>query len=69
MDGPLCDIGDVHGSIQGNEDNPCAGHWKNMKDQHTARMWSVFDETGIFMAVCRHGFSLVIADMVRSGER
>jgi len=40
-----------------------------MKDQHTARMWSVFDETGIFMAVCRHGFSLVIADMVRSGER
>ena len=63
MDGPLCDIGDVHGSIQGN------GRWKNMKDQHTARMWSVFDETGIFMAVCRHGFSLVIADMVRSGER
>ena len=40
-----------------------------MKDQHTTRMWSVFDETGIFMAVCRHGFSLVIADMVRSGER
>ncbi|KAL4079782.1 hypothetical protein J3A83DRAFT_4356454 [Scleroderma citrinum] len=54
---------------QGNEDNPCAGHWKNMKDQHTARMWSVFDETGIFMAVCCHGFSLVIADMVWSGER
>jgi len=50
-------------TIQGN------GRWKNMKDQHTARMWSVFDETGIFMAVCRHGFSLVIADMVQSGER
>jgi len=29
----------------------------------------VFDETGIFMAVCCHGFSLVIADMVQSGER
>ncbi|KIJ58808.1 hypothetical protein HYDPIDRAFT_178002 [Hydnomerulius pinastri MD-312] len=29
----------------------------------------IFDETGIFMAVCRHGFSLVITDMVRSGER
>jgi len=69
MDGSLCDTGDVHDLIQGNEDNPCAGCWKNMKDQHTARMWSVFDETGIFMAVCHHGFSLVIADMVRSGER
>ncbi|KAL4072344.1 hypothetical protein V8B97DRAFT_2023521 [Scleroderma yunnanense] len=41
---------DIDMLTEGNEDNPCAGHWKNMKDQHTARMWSVFDETGIFMA-------------------
>ena len=32
-------------------------------------MWSVFDEMGIFMAVCCHGFLLVITDMVWSGER
>ena len=69
MDGLLCEIGDVHSLMQGNEDNPCASHWKNMKDQHTTQMWSIFDETGIFMVVCRHGFSLVIADMVQSGER
>ncbi|EIW81516.1 hypothetical protein CONPUDRAFT_90395 [Coniophora puteana RWD-64-598 SS2] len=54
--------------LQGMEDNPCAGRWKNMKDDITKKMWSIFDETGIFLAVCRHGFSLLIADMVRSGE-
>ena len=69
MDGLLCGIGDVHSLTQGNKENPCAGCWKHMKDQHTTRMWSVFDEMGIFMVVCRHGFSLVIADMVQSGER
>ncbi|KIK35300.1 hypothetical protein CY34DRAFT_26644 [Suillus luteus UH-Slu-Lm8-n1] len=29
----------------------------------------VYDETGIFVAVCRHGFYLLIANMVQSGER
>ncbi|KAG2114677.1 uncharacterized protein F5147DRAFT_570324, partial [Suillus discolor] len=29
----------------------------------------VFNESGIFMSICRHGFSLVIADMVQSGEQ
>ncbi|KAG0708391.1 hypothetical protein DFH29DRAFT_1045059 [Suillus ampliporus] len=49
-------------------ENPCAGRWKNMDDEKTKRMWGVYDETGIFIAVCRHGFSLVMADMVQSGE-
>ncbi|KIJ15711.1 hypothetical protein PAXINDRAFT_162818 [Paxillus involutus ATCC 200175] len=44
------------------------GGRKNMKDDHMARMWGVFNETGIFMAVCHHGFSLLIADMVQSRE-
>ncbi|KAF8516427.1 hypothetical protein BU17DRAFT_76640 [Hysterangium stoloniferum] len=48
--------------------NPCADRWKNMKDDITKRMWAIFDETGVFLALCRHGFSLVIADMVQSGE-
>jgi len=39
-----------------------------MSTDITKRMWGVFDETGIFLALCRHGFTLVIADMVRSGE-
>jgi hypothetical protein len=54
---------------QDNDDyNPCADRWKNMKEDITRKMWGIFDETGIFLALCRHGFSLVIADMVRSGE-
>ncbi|KAG1857938.1 hypothetical protein C8R48DRAFT_748846 [Suillus tomentosus] len=51
------------------EDNPCAGRWKNMRDEKTRKMWGVFDESGIFMSACCHGFSLLIADMVQSGEQ
>ncbi|KAJ7857422.1 hypothetical protein B0H14DRAFT_3085219 [Mycena olivaceomarginata] len=50
------------------EDNPCADRWKNMINDVTSKMWGIFDETGIFLALCRHGFVLVIADMIRSGE-
>ena len=39
-----------------------------MKDDITKKMWGIFDETGIFLALCQHGFALVIADMVMSGE-
>jgi hypothetical protein len=34
----------------------------------TSKMWGIFDKMGIFLALCRHGFMLVIADMIRSGE-
>ncbi|KAG6824531.1 hypothetical protein H0H92_006579, partial [Tricholoma furcatifolium] len=50
------------------EDNPCAGRWTNMINEVTAKMWGIFDETGVFLALCRHGFTLLIADMVQSGE-
>ncbi|KAF8507900.1 hypothetical protein BU17DRAFT_78031 [Hysterangium stoloniferum] len=39
--------------------NPCADRWKNMKDDITKRMWAIFDETGVFLA---------LSDMVQSGE-
>ncbi|EIW83300.1 hypothetical protein CONPUDRAFT_42015, partial [Coniophora puteana RWD-64-598 SS2] len=51
------------------DDNPCAGRWKNMQSDSTKRMWGIFEETGVFVALCRHGTSLVIADMVDSGEQ
>ncbi|KAJ7838459.1 hypothetical protein B0H14DRAFT_3087059 [Mycena olivaceomarginata] len=53
---------------RGNPSNPCSGRWKNMINDVTSKMWGIFDETGIFLALCRHGFALVVADMVRSGE-
>ena len=37
-------------------------------NETTACMWGIFDETGVFACVCRHGFVLCVADMVRSGE-
>ncbi|KAF7761157.1 hypothetical protein Agabi119p4_10566 [Agaricus bisporus var. burnettii] len=50
------------------EENPCVSRWSNMVNELTARMWAVFNETGIFLALCRHGFVLVAVDMVQSGE-
>lgn len=54
--------------VEDSEDNPCAQRWKNMIDELTSKVWGVFDETGIFLTLCRHGFVLMVADMVRSGE-
>jgi hypothetical protein len=34
----------------------------------TSRMWAIYDETGIFVALCRHGFFILVADMYLSGE-
>lgn len=47
---------------------PCSERWKNMSEQHTAQAWGIFDETGIFVSLCRHGFILLLTDMVQSGE-
>ena len=47
------------------EDNPCAERCRNMKTELTTRMWGIFEE---FLALCHHGFVLLLADMVCSGE-
>ncbi len=52
----------------GEDPNLCKEHWENMKNQFTARMWGIFEETGIFLALCRHGFVLIATNMIRSGE-
>jgi len=53
---------------QEEDGNPCAERWKNMRTELTAKMWGVFEESGLFLALCCHGFVLMLADMVRSGE-
>jgi hypothetical protein len=54
------------------ETNPapfsCADQWKNAGPETRKKMFSVFDESGIFIAACRHRFMLVACDMIRSGE-
>jgi hypothetical protein len=46
----------------------CSKNWKAAADDDKKRMWAIFDETGIFVAACRHGFILWYADMIKSGE-
>ncbi|KAJ7577148.1 hypothetical protein C8J56DRAFT_1007247 [Mycena floridula] len=42
--------------------------WHNSQESNTRAMWRIYDETGIFLSLCRHGFVLLMADMVNSGE-
>jgi hypothetical protein len=39
-----------------------------MMNEISSKMWGIFDETGIFLSLCRHGFTMLVVDMVRSGE-
>ncbi|KAJ7577336.1 hypothetical protein C8J56DRAFT_1007167 [Mycena floridula] len=47
---------------------PACDRWHNSKESNTHMMWKVYNETGIFIVLCCHGFVLIIADMVQSGE-
>ncbi|KAJ7050911.1 hypothetical protein C8F01DRAFT_1212858 [Mycena amicta] len=48
--------------------SPCEDRWANMSEAITSKMWAVFDQTGIFMCLCRHGFAILIVELIRSGE-
>jgi hypothetical protein len=46
----------------------CDERWENMKEDVTACAYGMYNKTGIFPALCRYGFMLVIVNMVKSGE-
>ncbi|KAJ7710998.1 hypothetical protein B0H16DRAFT_1820304 [Mycena metata] len=50
------------------EKSACEERWKNLAEDSTKKMWGVYDETGIFLMLCRHSFVLWAIDMIRSGE-
>lgn len=50
------------------EESGCEERWHNMTHDVSSRMWGIYEETGIFLAVCRHGMTMLIGDMIRSGE-
>ncbi|KAJ6535312.1 hypothetical protein B0H10DRAFT_1685182, partial [Mycena sp. CBHHK59/15] len=50
------------------EEDVCADRWQNMKEDVTKHALGMYDETGFFPALCRHGFALIVVDMVQSGE-
>lgn len=59
-----------HSDTAGVEPNPCEerGGWQNMVHDEDSKSWAIFDETGIFSCLCRHGCVLVATDMIQSGE-
>ncbi|KAJ6569307.1 hypothetical protein B0H19DRAFT_881742, partial [Mycena capillaripes] len=50
------------------EEDGCTERWQNMKEDVMARAWGMYDETGIFLTLCQHGFVLIVVDMIKSGE-
>ncbi|KAK7040640.1 hypothetical protein R3P38DRAFT_2513560 [Favolaschia claudopus] len=54
--------------LEDEHDGACRERWQNMKESVTSRAYGMYDETGIFLCLCRHGFVMVVEDMVKSGE-
>ncbi len=46
----------------------CARNWKAALGDSKKKMWGIFEETGVFVGACRHGFVTWLCDMIRSGE-
>ncbi|KAL5480620.1 hypothetical protein ACEPAI_1891 [Sanghuangporus weigelae] len=46
----------------------CIDRWTNLAKDSKKQIWGIFEETGIFVASCRHGIMLFLCNMVRSGE-
>ncbi|KAH7904735.1 hypothetical protein BJ138DRAFT_1106572 [Hygrophoropsis aurantiaca] len=46
----------------------CVKRWRNAGPEQRKKVFQVYDESGVFIAACRHRFVLVACDMIRSGE-
>jgi hypothetical protein len=47
----------------------CVDRWRNAGPEQRKKMFALFEETGIFLACCRHRFALLVCDMIKTGER
>lgn len=47
----------------------CVENWKANADDAKKTMWECFEESGMFVVLCRHGHILLTCDIVRSGEQ
>ena len=47
----------------------CVDRWRNAGPEQRKKMFAMFEETGIFLACCRHCFTLLVCDMIKTGER
>lgn len=46
----------------------CTDHWKAANADANKRTYKEFEQSGIFLSACRHGFILFLTDMICSGE-
>ncbi|KAG2068473.1 hypothetical protein BDR04DRAFT_1129243 [Suillus decipiens] len=71
LDSPEADYHDKDADADLSRQNiasDCSKNWKAVASDEKKQMWSIFDETGIFVSACCHGLVLWVADMVCSGE-
>lgn len=50
------------------EPTVCSQRWKNAKAEHFKTAPGMFDQTGVFVCLCRHGLLLWLTEMIKSGE-
>lgn len=50
------------------KNSACTEKWKAAQDDSTKKALKTYDETGIFISVCRHSFVGMACDMIKSGE-
>ena len=61
------DVHDKSGNQPGNRAQTCSDNWTAAKAVEEGQI-KVFEQTGIFVLACRHGFVESIAEMRHSGE-
>lgn len=46
----------------------CVERWKAAAEESKKTMFKCFEESGVFLGACHHGFILKVIDMIMSGE-
>lgn len=63
IDGEVRDVTDGSPTV-----TICIERGRAAGPEERKRMWRMFMESGVFVAICRHGFLLLMCDMIQSGE-
>lgn len=55
-------------AAEADDHSPCEERWHNMVNDVSSKMWGIYEQTGVFVCICRHSMVLLITDMIESGE-
>jgi len=62
--------GDGFAFLEGEKDDRCGSNWKAMTSKELPpAMKAVFEQTGVFACLCRHGIVEFLMEFVQSGEK